>query len=155
MAVPVWCEVVAKFGGRSHGPLLGLLAEIELSRLRFQPLLAGRVGARTIAAYEVGLAGLLPHLPGQLRLLSDTTQEGFRAVESILALFAHATGQPWVAGMLRGGLPLVDMAGHLTPQVENVARRLGRDDLPESLRTGHRDWREHQERVKEEPGPEF
>ncbi|PNY81391.1 hypothetical protein [Deinococcus koreensis] len=102
IAVPVWCEVVARFPEISHARLLSLLSLIETFRPLFQPRLLGegRIGQGEIAAYEQALSQLAGHLPRQLTLLSDSTVAGFREVESVLALLAFASGQCWAGTLL-------------------------------------------------------
>lgn len=152
VAVPVLCEVVARFPELNHSVLLSQLGMIEQSRPRFEERIKPHLDAETLTAYNAALAGLLPHLPAQLRMQDDSTAQGFSAAETILALMAFATGQQWLGMMLgRGNLPLTheqaaasQTAFHreyadevILPGVLRAAFFLQRDDLPQSLRAEH------------------
>ena len=166
VAVPVLCEVVARFPELNHATLLSQLVMIERSRPRFEPRLKPHLDAETLTAYDAALAGLLPHLPAQLRIQDDSKTQGFSAAEAILALMAFVTGQQWLGMMLgRGNLPLTHEQAAasqtafnreyadevLLPGVLQAAFFLGRDDLPQSLRAEHAAYRAHLERMGEEP----
>lgn len=173
VAVPIWCEVIARFPAMKHAQLVSLLSLIEQSRMHYQPpmLSAGQIVPADVEHYESALRGLLPHLTDQLKLLSDGTVEGFRAVESVLALIAYATGQRWV-GSLIGGTPLTrEEARYLTdqslyhhsytsdplilPRVMQVAELEGRQDLPNDLRAAHELYLANLKQQVDEPDLEF
>ncbi|WP_261663441.1 hypothetical protein [Deinococcus sp. Marseille-Q6407] len=82
----------------------------------------------------------------------DSTEEGFRTAETVLALLAQINEQHWLGTLLsRGALPLTyEWAQRLTrsfdeetadavvlPEVMKTAFFLNRDDLPRSLRENH------------------
>ncbi|MDO4245762.1 MAG: hypothetical protein Q4C89_07050 [Deinococcus sp.] len=151
VAVPVLCEVVARFPQLNHWLMLSNLVAIEQSRPRFEPHLKPYLDTETLAAYDAALADLLPHLPAQLRMQDDSTQQGLSIVQRILALMAFATGQQW-AGTLWSTPPLIDFyTGSLAPVVEDAAANLNRNDLPNNLKAEWQAWWANRNTRQNEP----
>lgn len=165
IAVPVLCEVVARFPELNHATLLAQLVMIERSRPHFEPRLKPHLDAETLTAYDAALAGLLPHLPAQLRMQDDSTQGGFQAAKTILGLLAFACGQSWLGMLVGQSIPLTreqaewvrDGFGNefrgdlLSANLLTAAFRLQRDDLPQSLRAEHAAYQALFERMRQEP----
>ncbi len=141
IAVPVLCEVVARFPGMNHAVLLSQLVMIENSRPRFEPLIKSQLHESDLHEYQAALEGLLPHLPAQLRMQDDSTANGLRATQSILALYAFAVGKTWAAALqLRAAPPIDFETGTFSPALLGAAELLGRDDLPGALRAEWQEW---------------
>ncbi|MFC6591404.1 hypothetical protein ACFP81_04840 [Deinococcus lacus] len=141
IAVPVLCEVVARFPAVNHATLFSQLVMIEHSRPRFEPLIKPHLTESDLHNYQAALESLLPHLPAQLRMHDDATPHGLEDVQTILALMAFAAGQQWAGTLLGRHYPLLDLdTGEPSPALEDAANMLGRTDLPHNLKAQRQQW---------------
>lgn len=94
VAVPVLCEVVARFPQLNHWLMLSYLLWIEQSRPRFEPLVRSHLEEADLQNYRAALAALLEHLPAQLRMQNDNTEIGLEAKKNIVELMVLISDSP-------------------------------------------------------------